>query len=564
MSSATGQAMGRPQLSPFDPEEWQTSFQTLPGQAVITAGSLGAEVMRQTVSLQPGENTLMLDVSRHPGLRGVVVDENGDGLAGVSVVLTPFLENTVTPLGADLAVAASGAARSSSTIETWSNVEGQYLFPLLPPDRLYGLSFRLSGYGSEQLAPVGIRGDHVEAVAALTMGQGRSVSGLVVDEIGLPVSGCEVRVAVSGGAIVSTRTNREGAFRWTGLARGPLRIWTQDELSVNAGQHVDDPGDVEVKLVLQAGVWVDGTLRYRGGGAASGLLLFGFVDEAGDGSRVGERLARPRQVLTAGDGSFRLGPFAPGPVRLVEPATTYFETRLMAPSTVDLEIPGLLEWTARLRFVDALSGHAVTSAGEGALSWGGSGLKGGEKGLSVLPDEDGKWTLSRESPDALSVELAVGFPGYELARIQDIARGALGESALEVQLQRVPLLTVAVRDASGEPVAGATVVLSWVAIGTARERDLVAASDEFLPPRVPTGRASGTLEARRTTDADGAARFVPLENGEVRCYVSAPGYFPGGGRYPVFSTSVTDRGEGEPEPAFVVTLERVRPVAALR
>jgi len=523
---------------------------------------LGAEVMSQTVSLEPGENTLFIEVSRHPGLRGSVVDEQGDGLAGVSVALTPFLENTLIPLGADLAVAAPGAALPRGRIETWSNVEGEYYLPLLPPDRLYTLSYRLQGFGPKQLSPVAIRGAHVDTLASVTMGQGRRVSGLVVDPMGLPVSGCEVRVAVADGATVSTRTNRDGAFQWTGLSRGPLRLWTQDDVSVNAGQHVDDPGDVEVKLVLHPGVWLDGTVRYRGGEVASGLLLFGFAEEAADGSRIGERLARPRQAVTRADGSFRLGPFAPGPVTLVEPARTFFETRAMAPSTVDLEIPGLQDWTARLRFRDGATGDAVTSAGEGALSWGGASLKGGENGLSVLLDADGEWTLSRESPQGLPVELVVSFPGYEVERIEDIASVPLGELALEVPLRRVPQLSVVVRNNAGEPIEGATVVLSWAALGSTRERDLVAAAAEFLPPRVSRGGASGTLEARKITGPDGAASFVQLENGEVLCYVSAAGYFPGGGRHRLGASHLT--AEGDRPPAFEVTLERVLSVAALR
>jgi len=520
--------------------------------------------MSQTVSCELGENRLAIDVSRSPGLTGSVVDENGDGLAGVSVVLAPFLENALSPLGADLAVAAPGSGRSSGRIETLSSAEGDYLFPLLPPDRLYSLRFRLAGYRPEQLSPVAIRGDHVDAVATMTMRRGRHVSGLVVDDAGLPVSGCEVRVAVAGGPVASTRTDREGAFRWAGLARGPLRIWTQDDLSVNAGQHIEEQGDVEVTLVLRPGVWVEGTVRYRGGDAASGLLLFGFVKEALGGSRLGERLARPRQNLTAGDGSFRLGPFAPGLVTLVEPARTYFETRVKAPSTVDLEIPDLMEWTARLRFLDGVTGQVVTSAGEGTLSWGGLGLRGGEKGLAVTPDARGEWSLSRESPDALPVDLVVAFQSYEAESIFGISAGDGGESVREVLLRKVPQFGVAVRDESGEPLEGATVVLSWDALGTARERALVAAAEEFLPARVRTEGEAATHEARTTTGAQGVARFVPLENGEVRYYVSAPGYYPGGGLLQMGSPAIAAQDDGDLQPELVVTLDRVMPQVALR
>ncbi len=152
-------------------------------------------------------------------------------------------------------------------------------------------SVRARGFNTQDAAPAEDvpAGDPIRVV----LHEGRIVRGIVVDELGEPLSGIDVDLDQE-----SRRTDESGAFEFIGLDvwnwtyRGGLSL-SADAPGLCGGEHIDVwPGDVDVRVVLRK----SGTVR-------------GVVVDTSDAPVEG---ARVRRVVTDADGRFELSDFESG------------------------------------------------------------------------------------------------------------------------------------------------------------------------------------------------------------------------------------------------------------
>lgn len=516
----------------------------VPGRWHVAARTLGGQVVLGTVDLTPGERTLTCDAARLPGLELRVVDRRGRPVPGAQVTLAaPHTAEGV----AALVAGAAGPPPTTSGVVGETDDAGRLAWTLLPPDQLYRLDVSHPSHQPLARDGLSLREDAPTRLGDLVLGGGRTLSGRVEDEAGLPVPECPV-VALVGARRERRSTDPAGTFRFTGLPPGEGRVWTEDDLAVDAAATIPPTGDHDTLLLLRQGAFIEGTLHFPDGTPGADLRLFGQPLGSGTES-LGARLARPRQVDSDTTGAFRLGPFPPGPVLLREPLRSQLQQVVVAPATVDLELPAPHLWEVGLSFVEASSGQPVTDPGRAQASWGGPDGGAGVGDLEVRPDEQGRWLFRQEAPGDVALSLELAFPGRAPKRLT-WQPGELEPGAERtVQLEAARLLGVLVTSAQA-PVSGARVELLWPASRDDRppmtQGALVPVADSPFP-----GRSALVLSGR--SDERGRVQLERLHDGPLLWRVSASGFQPATGRLELVPPA-RPVDEDEP-PALVVPLE---------
>jgi len=227
-----------------------------------------------------------------------------------------------------------------------STDDGSFRLVDLPAGR-YTLVVEAPGLGAVEPRPVDVPGPAVEVRLAT---QVRWLAGAVA--AGRPVAGARVLLGGEGArAPRETTSADDGTFRFAVLEAGTYAVRATWGTLASPTARGLARGARAVTLALEAGVVVTGQVVDDEGHGRDGVEVRA---EAGADDPV------PESTLTAADGSFRLGPLAPGRVRVAAHAKGYV---LRAP--VSLALGAVAPPPARLVLVRgaSLSGRVVDARG---------------------------------------------------------------------------------------------------------------------------------------------------------------------------------------------------------
>lgn len=376
-------------------EETTTDEEGLFSFAAVPAGPISIVVdiegfAAEKRMFEEGDDVDFLEFQLVPEeeLRGVVVDDTGEELAGVVVSV------------GDLTV-----ARTIGEME--SEPDGFWWMHWVHPDHEYRIDWMKDGYRPEHLD--GLRPPFDELV--LTLRRNAGIRGRVVDGAGRPVTRFALRTMLEDldpeGDHVARRQDRwlkveaaDGAFSWPGQWAGSyeLRVeadgfapWVRRGVSLAPGE------DLEVAIELDPAVTVTGRVQDTAGLPVAGAELY-VPDRDRDGQLVG--LLPRRTWRSAADGAFSLevpaGTFDLA-VRTALHGTTVLEDLDPRgfPRDIVLESPGAIagDVVTPWRSPESVCTVRLTPAGAGTYA------------REARVDGDGRFAFEGISPGAYFVEL---------------------------------------------------------------------------------------------------------------------------------------------------------------
>ena len=350
---------------------------------------------------------------------------------------------------------------------------------------------------------------------------GKAIEGRVVTPDGKPAPGIKAQAfstpatkdnLFEHGRFVQARTDAQGRFRLVIYPRGPAVLWILPEHYVPSihGLKDDRRGDLGT-FTLAPGISIRGRVRDAAGKPVGGIYVAAGRDErrrSGD-DPVPSGLADHvhRSVLTADDGTFTVGPFAPGPYRVApteqgwDPATREGINNpkqrplpdVFTPHTVTLEegkTPEPVEFKAAPHVVVEAQlfdsqgkkrrGHEIHLAGQIGGGFFGSGLGDFWNG-SCEPTADGAYKilaprgligaqimLVTNEHSALQIRLSKDAP---LQHDRAIMLGKLDHDVKGIEIIRyeAPIILVKATTKDGKPVKGFRVSADYTESGQARE-----------------------------------------------------------------------------------------------
>lgn len=447
-------------------------------------------------------------------LRGIVRGENGDPIADVEVRARSATQERGGFRG-------RGGRRGGGRISVETDAQGVFLFDTLATGE-YRLDFR-----HDDWLPDEVTAQTGDPRLEVTLVQGESVTGRVVDQSGEAIADARVSVRGEGRGARPRggRSDAQGFFRV-----GGFRAQTQT-LSVRARGFTNweseiagtaDLGDIVLApAVIISGVVLDPDgaplpgVRVRGQLAQGNADFFGGRggrgERGGRGGRGGRDGNPMGRRVSVNDNSDADGVFV---LELPEPegewTVTARQSGLQEATTGALTVRGndVTDVTLQLKLGVVLSGTVTGPSGEGIKgatvrlrTGGGRGGRGmaaffGRGGSSARTEADGTYLLSGVAPGDYT--LRVTAEGFAQAEVADLALSEGIPMIQDVRLARAKELTGIVVDGSGTPIVGA---------------------DLFM-----FGAGMNRRPAAVTSLADGSFTIPGLGDDEVQVRVSATGY----------------------------------------
>jgi hypothetical protein len=484
------------------------------GTCLASLVTLDVRVAHQSVDVAKAGTEVAFDAREFAGLRGRVLDEQGQPLRGASVTLRRYGKR-----------AGEGGALVATT-----TVDGVYSLPFLSPDDAWSLVWTANQRRSKAEGPFLTDGRTLRTLPDVVLERGRMLKGKVVTDSGQALAGCRVEVQVQTGPVFASSTSdANGRFVFPGLPRGRTSVWSSlhSQEFADAMQDVDVEGDAEITLTVHAGAWIDGSIVTQGGEPVPDVRVWGFpLAEVANGATAVD--LSPVSTESDGAGVFRLGPLPPGLVHLTAPFDGAAEQVVKAPSKVTLLLPGSQAWSVLLSFaeqdgspLDVRSGNATVSLGSGAGR--------ASRSVPVALDKNGDWLFEKTLPKGQPSSLELSFPGHELAHVPDLGVTTGSLSALRVLLVRTRACTVRVTDESGASLSRAEVYLQLAPGGAAAaslRRTSSVSGNEFGLADDSAIEGGRKLATSLATDRNGIARFDNMTPGTFTWLVRASSHLP--------------------------------------
>ena len=486
----------------------------------LTAGQnpteVSAEVDRDKLRRFSGRTAAPVPVSA-PGAPGADPELIARGELGVLVgpippIPPPGAHVALTAVTVDPSLAGEPPALPADADRgsIWTTgVDGTYRIRGFGKARVTVLA-AAAGFAEARTKPIAIEAGQVVAGIDLVLTAGTLVVGKVTDQHGTPVIGAQITATPIGaggagaqdatGAPLDVFTDEAGEYK-LGPVTGTVELHATAyghgeakrtlELAPVRGQA---PGEQREDLLLVvADAIVAGILEDATGAPVGGAHL-DVVGGAGDG----------RHAIVAADGTFSIDLLPAGRIHLHIEHPAY-------PSD-DVEVVAAADNQARARLRLALGGGI-----EGALLDASSGApipsvtlaaSGPAQALAeASTDKDGRWKLGPLKPGRWKI--AVKQPGY-LTQVRELdvpvahSPGGTSVRDVHIDLARGALIGGTVRDARGQRITAARVVVTATAGGPTCEGD-TDGQGEFRLHDCPTGdldvtaTKAGVRGATRTT-----------------------------------------------------------------
>ncbi|MDX2091680.1 MAG: carboxypeptidase-like regulatory domain-containing protein [Kofleriaceae bacterium] len=343
----------------------------------------------------------------------------------------------------------------------------------------------------------------------VVLSPGTMIVGYVKDQRGAPVAGAQITAQPEAGAQLDAFTDGDGSYK-LGPVTGKLALVVSAyghggskrtvDLPLAKGPSADEHREDFVLVVADASL--AGTLDDTNGTAVAGATIE-VIGEGGEG----------RHAIVAPDGTFAIELLPAGPVRVIVRHPDYPTTELDAiassgstrtPVRLRLPLGGAVEGVV----LDSHSGNPIaglTLSATGPLA----------ARADVSTDGRGMWKLGPLRPGRWKI--AIKVPGYlPLERDVDVTAartpGATTLRDLRLELVRGALVGGTVRDARGQRIAGALVVIRLANGAPLAIEGRTDSAGEFRIRDAPTGDIE--IEATKN-DRSGSTRALVRPGDEV-------------------------------------------------
>ena len=433
----------------------------------------------RSVSVASGQaETQDVPLARAATLVGRVVNEEGAPIEGARVRLTRGGENVFRAFMRSMEE--EQAVRSGR--------DGSFRATRLAAGDNQRLDVRHDDYEERAIGGISLAPGATRSGLTVVMRRGLSVRGIVKDEEGRPLAGCEVSLSamreiragrggvqmglIGPGNQVRRETGADGRFEFRGLKAGEYTLSARrpgfSRASVDPVNVSEARASEPLELTLRPGSTISGVLRDRTGNGASGWFV--SARPAGQGGMAMGPGANRTEEPTGPDGAFLLeglnagesyelqvmGQAGLGPRR----------SGIVAPAEgVELTVNGTGQ--VRGRVVDADSGRAIPDFqlryqpdAQGGMRFVMRAGPGGGRGpyeRQSFHAEDGAFVLEDVPAGRWTVEAFA--PGYQSgsASAVSVAEGEASEG-VEVRLSKGGVVTGRVLESrSGRPILDATV-----------------------------------------------------------------------------------------------------------
>ncbi len=419
-------------------------------------------------------------LARAATLTGRVLNEEGAPIEGARVQVSRGVDNVFRAF-------MRGMESEDAVVRTAR--DGSFRAPRLAPGENQRLDVQHDDYEERAIGGVSLSPGATRSGLTVVMRRGLSVRGVVKDEDGKPLAGCEVTLSSSrnvragrggmqlqltgAGNQVRRETGPDGRFEFRGLKAGGYGVSARrggfSRASVDPVNVADARVAEPLELVLRPGATISGVLRDKAGNGASGWFVSARVAGQGGAAVVGPGANRSEEP-TGPDGAFLLegmtagetyelqvmGPTGLGPRR----------AGVVAPAEgVELTVTGTGQ--VRGRVMDGDSGRAIPDFqlryqpdAQGGMRFAMRAGPGGGRGpyaLHPFHAEDGSFVLEDVPAGRWRIEALT--PGYQAgsASAVTVAEGEATEG-VEVRLSKGGVVTGRVLESrSGRPILDATV-----------------------------------------------------------------------------------------------------------
>jgi protocatechuate 3,4-dioxygenase beta subunit len=466
-----------------------TSVAPSRGYRVEITGANLAHVSIQGVTVRRGETTDLGDIvlGANVVLRGRVIDGTGRPLPGTSVsVYTPgrsmisdgFIFNMVEQ-----------ATNFPAPVEqVLTDDQGWFTLVSLTGGS-YRLEARQGGYATRYETDVVVSEERPARDMTIVLGEGATVAGKVVDEVGKPIAGARVVALKDMGRrfFGASTLERDVALTDVGgsYALDTLTLGTTYRLGVIAegyapifemsGVELMDKVQKKDFQLVRGGSIVGRVLRKDNAEPVAGAQVVVAVGRMFGGRRGGggeEQKAGTGRATTGEDGTFRIENLMPGPVMSGQVKSSGYVTFTASMWTgngwSDVEPGGEVEVLVELEPGGSVAGTVTDAKTNAAIPYAevtvlprGNPMRAMFTGSpSAQADAQGKFTVSGVQPGEYGV-IAIA-PGYAASDANsDDTRFTISEEgglvSRDVALKAAGRVVGVVRDSQGEPVAGARV-----------------------------------------------------------------------------------------------------------
>jgi protocatechuate 3,4-dioxygenase beta subunit len=433
----------------------------------------------RSVSVVAGQaETQDVPLARAATLAGRVVNEEGAPIEGARVRLARGGENVFR--------AFMRSMEEEQAVRTGR--DGSFRATRLAPGDSQRLDVRHDDYEERALGGISLAPGVTRSGLTVVMRRGLSVRGVVKDEEGRPLAGCEVNLQaarqiragrggmqmqlIGSGSQVRRETGPDGRFEFRGLKAGEYTLSARrpgfSRANVDPVNVSEARAGEPLELTLRPGSTISGVLRDKAGNGASGWFVSARPAGQG-GTPMGPGVNRTEEP-TGPDGAFLLEGLLPGESYelqvMGQAGLGPRRASVVAPAEgIELTVNGTGQ--VRGRVVDGDSGRAVPDFqlryqpdAQGGMRFVMRAGPGGGRGpyeRQPFHAEDGSFVL--EDVPAGRWTLEAFAPGYQAGSASAVAV-AEGEATegVELRLSRGGVLTGRVLELrSGRPILDATV-----------------------------------------------------------------------------------------------------------